>query len=207
MKTIKLENISKKYVHKEVLKDINYTFEEGKCYMIIGSNGSGKSTLIKIILDLVKPDSGKVEMRNYSIGYVPEKYYLAEFLSIETFLMMMGRLRCREENKLKERMEYLLTFWEILGARHKKIKELSKGMMQKVVLIQAMLTNPDVYILDEALNGLDSAMQTKLINFLDKEKEKGKIIIITSHYPKLYQKMVDIVIEIKNGKLEKSEFI
>lgn len=203
---IELKNITKNYGRKKVLDDINYTFKINNCYMIVGANGSGKSTLIKIILDLVRPSFGYVMKGDLSIGYVPEKYNLAEFLNVETFLMMMGSLRCKEEEFLKKRIDYLLSFWEIEEARKKKLSQLSKGMVQKVILIQAMIHDPDVYILDEALNGLDIKMQERLINYIGKEKKKGKIIIITSHYPKLYENAIDIYLEIKDGKLQEAKF-
>lgn len=202
-----LKNITKKYSKKVILNDINYTFEKNKCYMIVGANGSGKSTLIKIILDLIKPTSGHVLKDDYSIGYVPEKYHLAEFLTVETFLLMMGTLRCKEDEVIRKRIDYFLAFWEIEEARNKKLNQLSKGMMQKIVLIQAMIHNPDILILDEALNGLDVEMQKKLINYISFEKSKGKIIIITSHYPKLYENAIDVYLEIKNGKLYETKFV
>ena len=203
---IELKSIYKNYGKKKILDDINYTFQKNNCYMIVGANGSGKSTLIKIILDLVRPSFGIVIKDECSIGYVPEKYNLAEFLNVETFLMMMGSLRCKEEGYIKDRINYLLAFWEIEDARKKKLSQLSKGMVQKVILIQAMLHDPDVYILDEALNGLDIKMQDRLINYIEKEKKKGKIIIITSHYPKLYENAIDVCLEMKDGKLQETKF-
>lgn len=204
---IELKNISKTYGKRLILKEINYIFKGNNCYMLVGANGSGKSTLIKIILDLIKPTTGRVIREDYSIGYVPEKYNLADFLTVETFLIMMGSLRCKEEEYLKERINYFLSFWEIEDARNKKLNHLSKGMMQKVVIIQAMLHDPDIYIFDEALNGLDVEMQKKLINYISLEKKKGKIIIITSHYPKLYENAIDVCLEIKDGNLQEKKFI
>ena len=79
-------------------------------------------------------------------------------------------------------------------------------MMQKVVLIQAMIHDPSIYIFDEALNGLDVNMQKKLIEYIKLEKEKGKIVIITSHYPKLYENVIDVYLEIKDGTLQEIMF-
>ena len=205
MKIIELKNIFKKYGKYTVLNDVNLYFENGLCYMIVGGNGSGKSTLIKIILNLVKPNSGELLISNLSFGYVPEKYTLAEYMTIYDFLIMMGLLRGINKDNLNYKIDELLKYWEIYDYRFKRMKELSKGMMQKVVIIQALIHNPDVYIFDEALNGLDPSMQEKLLSIINCEKKKGKLIIITSHYPKLYSKTVDRIITIENGKVKVDE--
>ena len=86
--------------------------------------------------------------------------------------------------------------------RNLRMKELSKGMMQKVIIIQAMINNPDLYIFDEALNGLDISMQNKLLEIIDNLKKENKMIIITSHYPKLYERTVDVVLKLEDSKVE-----
>ena len=172
--------------------------------MIVGGNGAGKSTLIKIILNLVKQNDGEVILHSNSIGYVPEKYLLADYLTIIDFLKLLGKMRGMTEDSLNRRIEELLCYWNI-NDKNKKLKELSKGMMQKVVICQALLHNPDIYIFDEALNGLDPQMQEKLLSIINEEKEKGKLIILTSHYPKLYTQTVDEVLIVSNQGLIKNE--
>ena len=202
MSKIKLYNISKSYKNKTVLKDVTIEFNSNNIYMIVGGNGSGKSTLLKIIIGLIKPDYGKVEKDKLKIGYVPERYLLPEYIKIKEYLYILGSIRKVNKNILNKRIDELLKEWELYDYKEYKLKQLSKGMLQKVVILQALIHDPDVYIFDEALNGLDIKMQEKLIKCIYNLKQDNKIIIITSHYPKMYEEFVDIVYEIDNFNLK-----
>ena len=195
-------NVSKKYKDKVVLDNISLNFERGKCYMIVGANGSGKSTLVKIIIGLVRPTKGHIYKNNIKIGYVPEKYKLADYLKIYDYLLLLGRIKKVPIESLKNKIDYYLKIWKMYSHRNLRMKELSKGMMQKVIIIQAMINNPDLYIFDEALNGLDISMQNKLLEIIDNLKKENKMIIITSHYPKLYERTVDVVLKLEDSKVE-----
>lgn len=202
MNTLKVCNVSKKYREKMVLNNVSLEFTTGKCYMIVGANGSGKSTLLKIIVGLIRPSKGIVYKENIKIGYVPEKYKLADYLKIYDYLILLGKVKKIPLEILKEKIDCYLKMWRMYVHRNLKMKELSKGMMQKVIIIQAMLNNPDLYIFDEALNGLDISMQNKLLEMINNLKKENKMIIITSHYPKLYEKTVDVILKIENCKVE-----
>ena len=164
--------------------------------MIIGENGAGKSTLLKIILGLIFSDSGQVIKNDLMIGYVPERIDPPPFVSVRKFLEIINDIK----NGDKKDIDYYLEYWE-LNDSNKKLSELSKGMLQKVIITQAFLGSPECLIFDEALNGLDKTMQKKLLNLIRKEKKKGKIIIITSHYQDYYKDVVDITLTIRNGKI------
>lgn len=197
MKSIKLINISKSYNKKIILDDISYEFLKNKCYLITGSNGAGKSTLLNLIMKLIYPTKGKVLIDELKIGYVPDKNVLPLNISIMKFLTVITELK--EDTIMNTIM--LMKYFKIYQERKKKISQLSKGMIQKVIIIQAFIGNPDILIFDEALNGLDVLMQNKLVNLIIKEKEKNKIILITSHYPSYYQEIIDIRINIENEKI------
>ena len=164
--------------------------------MIVGENGAGKSTLLKIILGLVYPTSGTIKTNDLKIGYVPEKLTPPPFITIYDFLLVMNNIK----NGKVEDIDYYLKYWELNNDKNKKIKELSKGMLQKVIITQALLGTPDCLIFDEALNGLDRDMQKKLLDLIKKEK-KNKIIIITSHYQDYYKDVVDKTLLIKDGRI------
>ena len=101
--------------------------------------------------------------------------------------------------KVKE-VDYYLKYWQIEKDKNKKLKELSKGMLQKVIITQALLGKTDVLIFDEALNGLDSTMQKKLLKLIE-ENKKEKIVLITSHYKDYYNAVIDKTLIIKDGRL------
>ena len=105
-----------------------------------------------------------------------------------------------KKGKTKE-LDYYLDYFSLTTAKEKRLGELSKGMLQKVIIIQAFLGEPDVLVFDEALNGLDSVMQKKLLELIKKEKKKNKIILITSHYKDYYHDVVTKTIEIRDGLL------
>ena len=165
--------------------------------MIVGENGAGKSTLLKIIMGLVYPTSGVINLNNQRIGYVPEKITIPKLISITKFLKVMKELKQGSDDEIAS----YLAYWDIEKAKDKRLGELSKGMLQKVIIIQAFLGNPDVLIFDEALNGLDSTMQKKLIELIKQENKKSKISLITSHYQAFYDEVIDKTISIRNGKL------
>lgn len=197
MKTIKLNNIKKIYKKNIILNGIDYEFTPGLCYMINGANGAGKSTLLKIIMNLIYPTSGSVALNDNIIGFVPEKLIMPSYLSIYEFLSQITYIK--DDNL--DIIDYYLDFWSLSKDKNKKLKELSKGMLQKVLITQALLGNPDVVIFDEALNGLDKTMQNKLINIIKTLKEQNKIIIISTHYEDYYKEVVDKRLRIENGKI------
>lgn len=197
MKTVDLVNISKRYGKIFILKNINFRFESGKCYLIIGANGAGKSTLLKLINKMIFPTEGDVKLNILKIGYVPDKNVLPQSITVDKFLFTMTKIK--KENFINTIM--LMKYFNIYMERYKKISHLSKGMIQKVLIIQAFLGNPDILIFDEALNGLDRVMQEKLINLIKLVKDKDKIIIITSHYPSYYDEIVDMRLKVEDGKI------
>lgn len=197
MKTVNLNNVSKSYNGKIVIDSINYDFESGKCYLILGSNGAGKSTLLYLIMNLIYPNVGNVNLNNLCIGYVPDKNILPMNITIYRFLNIITEIK--KDNILNVVM--LMKYFDIYKEKMKKINQLSKGMIQKILIIQAFIGNPDILIFDEALNGLDVKMQNKLINLINKKKKENKIILITSHYPSYYQDVIDYRLNIENGKI------
>lgn len=202
MKIIEMENLNKSYGKNSVLSNISVSFDYGKCYMIIGTNGVGKSTFLKCILGVSKINSGSIK-RNYSrLGYVPEKLILPSGLQVFEFLKMLGLLKGMKPGEINKKIEDDLTIWKLKEKKNSKIGSLSKGMHQKLIIIQALLDNPDLVVFDEVLNGLDIEMQKLLFSLIGEMKKNKVTIILTSHYPKEYDEVVDEVLEIKNGKID-----
>lgn len=196
MNIIELINISKKYKHP-VISNINYCFEEGKTYLIVGENGSGKTTLIKLIIGLTYPTSGNIIKRAKKIGYLPDNLSFPDFINTKDFLFNIGSIYNVKD--LNEKIEKEAKRWEI--DLLKKINELSKGMKQKVLIIQALLADFDIYIFDEPLNGLDKDSKNIFIEEILKLKEKRKTILIVSHLLELLSDIVDQIIEIRCGSI------
>lgn len=200
MKIIDVINLSKKYHHNIVLDKVNIYFEKGKCYMLVGSNGSGKSTFIKSLLGLTNYN-GEIKQNNIKYGYVPEKIILPLNLTINEFLKEISILKGIETN-LDETINNQLLTWNLYEKKHSLIKTLSKGMMQKVSIIQSLIIDNDVYIFDEVLNGLDQNNQGVFFDCIAELKRRGKTIIISTHYPKEYLQIVDLVYLVNDRKIK-----
>lgn len=201
MKIIELDNITKKYQRNKVLCDLSYCFYKGYYYILVGENGCGKSTLIKSILGLVKIDSGKIIVNTTNVAYIPENISFPEFITVHDFLINIGLIRGIPKSVLEERILRLLSEWKIESAKNKPMSYLSKGMHQKVLIIQALLRNSDLYLFDEPLNGLDNYMKNKVIETIAELKEQKKTVLVITHYPEYYQNKSDIIIKLENGKL------
>lgn len=183
MSSIKIRNLTKTY-KKDIIKDFNLDIDTG-VVLLKGKNGAGKSTLIKCILGLIKY-KGSIQV-NGQIGYIPENYLLPDYVKVDTFIKNIALLTNSEYKK------YIIDF-TLEDKLDEYIINLSKGMRQKLVIIQALIHDPDIIICDEPINGLDTTLQEGFIKILS--KLKSKTVIIATHYPDLYKDIVDLEISI-----------
>lgn len=193
-----INNFKKKYKDNLILDIDHFTFLKNKSYLIVGSNGSGKSTMIKCILGINKVSSGSITINTKNIAYIPEKYFFPEFCTIETFLKSILDLYQLVEN------ECLIDYYcDRLNINKKKLlTKLSKGMQQKVLIIQSLIHNAELFIFDEPLNGLDPPSQKIFFDIIDELKLNSKTIIVTTHYPNFYMSKFDYYIKIVDRKLK-----
>lgn len=196
---IEIKNINKKFGKLEVLKDINLSFKKGECIALIGPNGCGKTTLIKSILGMVIPTNGDILFNKKSvlgefkyrenIGYMPQIGRYPDYMKVGQIIEMIKKIR----NFSQDLDEDLLKAFQLEKIFDKQMRTLSGGTTQKVSAILAFLFNPDVLILDEPTAGLDPLASEILKEKIIKEKEKGKLILITSH---LLSELDDLITEI-----------
>ncbi|WP_373522409.1 ABC transporter ATP-binding protein [Aquiflexum sp.] len=204
---ISVRNIHKKFGKLEVLKDFNLEFESGKSYALMGPNGSGKTTMIKIILGMVIPHSGEVFVKGESIkgnfayrakiGYMPQIGRYPDNIRIGQLFSMMQDMRPGIK-------DYDLDLIEAFGldkTMDKPMHTLSGGTRQKVSAALAFMFKADILILDEPTAGLDPMAVETLKNKIKKERDAGKLILITSHILSELDELKDHAIYINEGEV------
>ncbi|MFW6196048.1 MAG: ABC transporter ATP-binding protein [Thermoplasmatota archaeon] len=208
MSIIKIDDLHKSYGENKALNGLNLDIEKGEIYGFLGPNGAGKTTAIKIILGLVKPDKGDITIHGEDAlgnsmsvrektGYLPEKLEMYEGLTVNENLEFLCELKgCPNED-----IEKLLEEFEMENWRDKKLKSLSKGMLQRVGFLQTTIGNPDLYILDEPTSGLDPKVRRWVKDKILYLKKMGKTIFLSSHILSEIQELCDRVGFIKEGKL------
>jgi Cu-processing system ATP-binding protein len=204
---ITLKNISKQFGKLKVLDNVSTSCEKSECIALIGPNGSGKTTLIKSILGMVIPDSGTITFNgkdisnNYQyrdeIGYMPQIGRYPDNMTIGQVLGMMKDIR----GKSGELDEDLIKAFSINNLLNKRMRTLSGGTIQKVSAALAFLFKPSVLILDEPTAGLDPVASELFKEKIIAEKDKGKLVLITSHILSDLDDLVTRIIYMQDGKL------
>lgn len=198
---LKLEDIVKNYGKKEVLKGLSAEFEYGKIIAIIGENGCGKSTLFKILLNLARQTSGRVISQEQSIyGIVEEP---------EFYPNMTGRenLYCFAEGKNLESVNHYIDLLKMNDYIDKKVSKYSQGMKQRLAICCIMLRDGKIEIFDEPTNALDPLGIEIFKGILYAEKNKGKLILVSSHDLYFVESFIDEVYYMIDGKLIKRDKI
>jgi Cu-processing system ATP-binding protein len=204
---IRIEHIQKKFKKLTALNDINAVFSKGQVVSLIGPNGSGKTTLIKSILGLVKPDKGEiffndqpidkqVEYRS-QIGYMPQIGRYPDHMKIGQLFDMLRNIR-GSNCKTDEELFYKFKLDTILD---KSMHALSGGTRQKVSAALAFLFDPEVLILDEPTAGLDPLSSEILKTKINADKDKGKLILITSHILSDLEELTTHILYLQDGKM------
>ena len=199
--------MTKKFDKSEVLNNVNLNFKKGECIALIGPNGCGKTTLIKSILGMVVPTHGDVLFQDKSIlgqfdyrkkiGYMPQIGRYPDHMNIGQIIKMIKTIR----NSHQDLDEELIREFELEQIFDKPMRTLSGGTTQKVSASLAFLFNPDVLILDEPTAGLDPLASEILKAKIIREKDNGKLILITSHLLSELDEMITQIIFMQEGKV------
>jgi len=204
MDILTIKNLNKSYGETKVLKNINLNIKSGKIVGLLGKNGTGKSTLIKLINDLLTPDSGTILVNGESVGvntkkiisYLPERTYLDKAMSINEVLIFFQEFY---DNFNIEKAKKLLKDLNLNESM--KISKMSKGMQEKLQLILVMSREADLYILDEPLGGVDPATRDYILDTILTNFNENASIIISTHLISDIEKILDEVIFIDKGRI------
>ena len=186
---LKVENVTKYYGYVLAVDDLSFTINDGEIFGLLGVNGAGKTTTFRMIMSLLEPTKGKITLNGKPVGYdVSEKIgFLTEERSLLTKLTVKDQviyyatLKGMKESDILKKLDYWLNRFGISEYKERKIKELSKGNQQKIQFITAIIHEPDLLVLDEPFTGLDPINVELFMDVIREFKEKGKMIIFSSH--------------------------
>lgn len=185
MNQILIIDLTKKYKEKTIIKNKSLTIDGDNYNFLIGPNGTGKTTFIKCLLGEIKYE-GKIEKNNLTIAYAPENLVMPDYVTMYDFLKLLYLNKVQSNECIDSKIIYYLELFSIKDYKDMLICKLSKGTKQKIVLIQALFCNCDIYIFDEPFDGLDEKTRKIFVSQLIKIKKRKKIIIISTHYIKEY---------------------
>jgi ABC-2 type transport system ATP-binding protein len=203
-------SVSKKYGKLEVLKNVSFNIAKGEIFVFLGPNGAGKTTTVKILAGILNADSGEVrilskkmfpdnvELKKF-IGYLPDEPYIYNLLTGREFLSFISSIY--KINFEEQKFDYYLSQLELKDVIDKLISSYSKGMKQKLLLMSIFLREPEIYILDEPLIGLDPQSISYLKKYIKEKSFLGKTIILATHLLDLAESLATRLAIIYNGEI------
>ena len=209
MPAVELSHITKTFGPVKAVDDVSFSIEKGELFGLLGPNGAGKTTGIRVMLDIFKPDSGTVsilggpmtEAKKDKIGYMPEERGLYQDIPLDRCLAYLGSLKGLSQADVKQRADAYLERFDLADHKHKKVKELSKGMQQKAQVIATLLHQPELLIVDEPFSGLDP-LNTQLVkDLLREQRDQGVTVVLCSHQMNLVEELCDRIVLIDHGKV------
>jgi sodium transport system ATP-binding protein len=216
---LKVENIKKKFIRytKDQKKEeffandgISFEAHDGQIVGVLGPNGAGKTTLLRIISGILEPTEGNVSFDNLdykkneleikaNIAYLSGNTKIYKTISAYELLKMCGEIYNVPKKEIETRIENISKYLEMDKFLHTRIENLSTGQMQRVNIARCLIHDPKYYILDEATSGLDIISSQIILNFIKEERDKGKIILYSTHYMEEAENICDNVVMINKG--------
>jgi|LGOV01.1.fsa_nt_gb ABC-2 type transport system ATP-binding protein len=215
MSVVTIEHLTKKYSNHRGINEITFSIDKGQVLGLLGPNGSGKTTTMKLMTGLLKPDSGKMDLFGLDpledgpkimakTGCMIEQPGLYHYLSAEQNLSLVSRLY--PENR-SNRVDEMLELFELFPYRHEKVRKFSMGMKQRLGFAIALLSEPELLILDEPTNGMDISGTALVRDILKKETDKGVTILLSSHLAHEMEQLCTHVVVIEEGAMIASESV
>jgi len=207
MPAVEVNQIVKRYRDKVVVNDLSFSVAQGEIFGLIGPNGAGKTTTIRMMMDIIKPDSGDVtilgkklsEASKNKLGYMPEERGLYKKLTVIDSIIYLASLKGMDKHSAEEKANELLNQTGMLPHKRKKIEELSRGMGQIIQFIVTITHDPELVILDEPFAGLDPVNTELLKRMFADLRNQGKAVILSTHQMNQVEELCDRILMINNG--------
>ncbi len=212
MSVLSAHNLRKTYGDQAVVNGVDLVIEKGQCFGLLGPNGAGKTTTLRLLLGLIAPDAGEIQMLGQAIpqharqarqrvGVVPQMDNLdPDFSVIENF-MVYGRYFGLADAEITARIPALLEFAGLANRADAKIQDLSGGMKRRLTLARALVNDPDLIFLDEPTTGLDPQARHLMWQGLRRLLNQGKTIILTTHFMEEAERLCDRLVILDHGRL------
>jgi len=205
---VEVNHIVKSYEDKAVVNDLSFSVTQGEIFGLIGPNGAGKTTTIRMMMDIIKPDSGDVtilgeklsEPTKNKLGYMPEERGLYRKLRVIDSIIYLASLKGMDRHSAKERANELLNQTDMLPHQGKKIEELSRGMGQIIQFLVTIVHDPELVILDEPFSGLDPVNTELLKRMFVDLRNQGKAVILSTHQMNEIEELCDRILMINHGR-------
>jgi ABC-2 type transport system ATP-binding protein len=203
-----VNHVFKSYADRTVVNDLAFSVARGEIFGLIGPNGAGKTTTIRMMMDIVKPDSGDVtilgeklsESSKNKLGYLPEERGLYKKLTVIDSIAYLASLKGMNRHAVAERTDKLLEQAGMLPHKRKKIEELSQGMEQIIQFIVTIIHDPELVILDEPFAGLDPVNTRLVKNMFVDLRNQGKAVILSTHRMNEVEELCDRILMMDNGR-------
>ena len=205
---VSVENVSKSFGKIDAVDGVSLETHGGEVFALLGPNGAGKTTLIRMIMDIMKPDSGDITFDGkpisyelkHRIGYLPEERGLYKKQKLGEVVAYFGRLHGLEKEEARRRAHEWLARVDLEDWEKKKVEELSKGMQQKAQIALTLLHDPDLVILDEPFAGLDPVNTRMVKDFIVEMKDRRKTVLLSTHQMAQVEALADRVFMISHGR-------
>jgi len=204
---IQVQNLVKRYGDVVAVDALSFEVEQGELFGLLGPNGAGKTTSIRVMMDILQPDEGDVKVLGQPpgrtkdrVGYLPEERGLYRNLKVLDTLVYLAELKGVPRSEAGERGMALLERIRLEGWADRKVRDLSRGMQQRLQFVASIVHDPQVMILDEPFQGLDPVNTERLKDFVSELHEAGKTIILSSHQMNLVEALCDRILLIDKGR-------
>ena len=204
-----LEGLRKQFDGAYAVNNVSFKVDKGDVYGFLGPNGAGKTTTIRMIMGIIHPDNGSIDLNGNDInalgrqnlGYLPEDRGLYQKQRIEEILHYFGSLRGLQKLDAKKKSSMWLDRFGLSDQGDRKVEELSKGNQQKIQFILSLLHDPDLIILDEPFTGLDPLNQILLKEIIQEKQDEGKTIIFSTHQMEQVERLCNNICLIDRGSI------
>ena len=209
MHTLEVAHLSKSFGTLKAVDDVSFSVQPGEVFGLIGRNGAGKTTTIRMMMNVYGPDSGEIRYRGKRVAddfrrlvrYLPEERGLYKKMKVGDLLRFFLEIRGIDPDSVKARMDNYLERFSLDDRQGARIEDLSKGNQQKVQFMAAVLSDPEVLVLDEPFSGLDPVNTALLKDMVLELKQAGKVIVFSTHLMDVAERMCDSIALIHKGKL------